>query len=405
METIALDVIDTHVHPRDPENFPDEERVYREFGAKSALYDLATGGVLMAHGMPNLKIPLTTYESFKKCALALKDYPAYGGLYFCYNGTNLRELIKCYSDPETRKHLMWVKIYPATKEGGNATTSFSTVQDMYDFSLEDGSPLDSLAGFCTQVNLSLTIHCEDPAEKARIVARKKYGKEDDSTEPNFVQSTVIPLCEKHKNLKFIVAHISHKDTVQLLEDAWESGLSNLYVEITPHHLMLSTTEIREKLWKDEAFGFCHPFVKISGSHRARIANMLLEGDYPTQVLYGSDHAPHTEAAKIKWTGWVPNHQGAQIMAAWFQARGLKLDDPRVSAFFHKNALRVFGQIPTYMDRFKKKAWSILFTPGEFEEGVSIPDRIHDGAVVDPWWRLLPDDLKGHWVNAVPRKAA
>lgn len=106
MKPVALDTIDSHVHLRDPENYPESERAYSQFGVKSALQDLEMGGVLMAHAMPNLKVPLTTYESFKKCVVAIKDYPAYGGIYFCYNGTNMRELMKCYADPEVQKHLV-----------------------------------------------------------------------------------------------------------------------------------------------------------------------------------------------------------------------------------------------------------------------------------------------------------
>lgn len=168
---------------------------------------------------------------------------------------------------------------------------------MYDFSLEKNSQLDQIAQFCVQTNLSLTIHCEDPEEKAKILERGAYGKEDDNTEPNFVQNIAIPLCKKYPELKFIVAHVSHRDTIGALEEAWDEGATNLYAEITPHHLLLSTTEIREKLGEDAVFGFCHPFVKISGSHRNTIALALLESKHQGQILYGSDHAPHPEEVK------------------------------------------------------------------------------------------------------------
>ncbi len=132
---------------------------------------------------------------------------------------------------------------------------------MCDFSLEDGSELDQIAQFCVEQNLSITIHCEDPVEKAKI--GKKYGTFDDDTEPLFVANVVLPLCEKYPALKFIIAHISHKRTSELAKEAWGAGLTNLFIEMTPHHSLLSTTEIRETLGVDEIFGFCHPFVKIS----------------------------------------------------------------------------------------------------------------------------------------------
>jgi hypothetical protein len=36
---------------------------------------------------------------------------------------------------------------------------------MFDFSLEEDSELDQIGKFCSEQNLSITIHCEDPVEK------------------------------------------------------------------------------------------------------------------------------------------------------------------------------------------------------------------------------------------------
>lgn len=178
---------------------------------------------------------------------------------------------------------------------------------MFDFSLENGSELDQIGRFCSEQNLSITIHCEDPIQKSKI--GKDYGTLDDTTEPSFVRNTVIPLCEKYPELKFIVAHISHKETVEELTEAWKAGMKNIFVEITPHHLLLTTTEIEEILGKDAVFGFCHPFIKLSGRHKSAIALLLQDGEYQDQVLYGSDHAPHSESAKRDQKfGGVPNHQ-------------------------------------------------------------------------------------------------
>ena len=86
-------------------------------------------------------------------------------------------------------------------------------------------------------------------------------------------------------------------------------MKNIFVEITPHHLLLTTTEIQEMLGKDAIFGFCHPFVKLSGQNKNAISLLLQDGEYQDQILYGSDHAPHSEQAKReKKFGGVPNHQ-------------------------------------------------------------------------------------------------
>lgn len=179
---------------------------------------------------------------------------------------------------------------------------------MYDFSLDEREQLDTIAAFCAERGLSLTIHCEDPVEKEKIVKAGKYGTFDDTTEPDFVRDTVLPICDRYKNLKFIVAHVSHADTVELLKEAWDAGKTNLYAEITPHHLLLATEEIKQKLADDAVFGFCHPFVKISERHRDSLQKLALDGKYQDQILYGSDHAPHPEEAKRKEFGGVPNHQ-------------------------------------------------------------------------------------------------
>jgi len=147
-------------------------------------------------------------------------------VYFCYNGTNIFELQKAFSDPEVRPYLVGVKIYPALpKEGGgtgSVTTSFSATQDMYDFSLEPNSPLNQVVNFCSDNKLSLTIHCEDPEEKQNFSDMFGYGEMDDFSEPIFIIKTVIPLCEQYPNLKFYVAHVSHADTVALLKEAWDA---------------------------------------------------------------------------------------------------------------------------------------------------------------------------------------
>ena len=270
---------------------------------------------------------------------------------------------------------------------------------MWDFSLEDNSELDQLANFCSHKNLSITIHCEDPDEKERL--GKKYGTIDDETEPHFVENIAIPLCERYPRLKFIVAHVSHRRTTEILTEAWDEGMNNLYAEITPHHLLLSTQEIQEKLGDDAVFGFCHPFIKISGTHRYALAQMLRDGTYKDQILYGSDHAPHPEWKKRKGAGGIPNHQGWQIVAAWFRSQGIRLDDPRVTHYFNRNAQRVFAPVPEYVKRFKQRAGSIIFAPAEFEpDGMSIPRHIHNYAVVNPWERLLPDAVKEHWLKIV-----
>jgi len=125
----------------------------------------------------------------------------------------------------------------------------------------------------------------------------------------FVENTVIFLCELYPNLKFYIAHVSHADTVGILTEAWDEGKTNLYAEITPHHFLLTTKEIEEKLGEDAIFGRCHPFVKLHARHRDSLQQLFLDGKYRDQIVYGSDHAPHPEWVKReKKYGGVPNHQ-------------------------------------------------------------------------------------------------
>lgn len=399
-----VDVIDTHDHLRDPEIFPDENRSYQEFGADAALKDLYHGWVAIAHAMPNTKTPLTTHATIKAYILSLKDKENFWGVYFCYNGTNILELQSAFADPEVRPYLVGVKIYPALPKAGggtgSVTTSFSAKQDMYDFSLQSNSPLHQVAKFCSDKKLSLTIHCEDTAEKQRIIDWPGYGTIDDDSEPEFVRNIVLEICEWYPSLKFYIAHVSHADTAGLLIDAWDAWMTNVYAEITPHHFLLTTEEIKKKLGNDAIFGFCHPFVKIHERHRDSLQQLFLDGKYRDQIVYGSDHAPHPEAMKTeKKMGGVPNHQWPQIMLAWMISQGLKMNDPRVTQFFSWNARRNFNDVAGWAERFRQRTGSIIFVSDDFQEGwVSIPGRIHDGAVVNPWERLIPDAVKENWVK-------
>lgn len=72
--------------------------------------------------MPNTTPPLTTHKEIKSRIKELQSIKNYGGLYFCYNGKNLKELKKCLADPEVHAYIVGVKIYPATPSG-SVTTS------------------------------------------------------------------------------------------------------------------------------------------------------------------------------------------------------------------------------------------------------------------------------------------
>ena len=168
IQSVPVDVVDSHIHSRQKQT---GEHVY-DFDAHHVFNDLVEGGVMMAHEMPNTKPPLTTFEEIKSRISELNTIENYGGLYFCYNGKNLNELKKCLADNnEVRPFLVGVKIYPATEGAGSVTTNFGKQQDMYDFSLEDDSELDQIGKFCSEQNLSITIHCEDPVEKSKIGAK------------------------------------------------------------------------------------------------------------------------------------------------------------------------------------------------------------------------------------------
>lgn len=67
-ESIAVDVIDTHIHSRQK---PTGEHVY-DFNAEHVFADLEKGGVLLAHEMPNTKPPLTTYAEIKSRIIELR---------------------------------------------------------------------------------------------------------------------------------------------------------------------------------------------------------------------------------------------------------------------------------------------------------------------------------------------
>lgn len=101
-DATPVNVIDTHVHTR---QLAEGNFVYN-FTAKDVLNDLARGGVIVAHEMPNVSPPLTTFDEMKKRIIALRDRENYGGTYFCYNGHNIEEFRKCLADPEVRPYLV-----------------------------------------------------------------------------------------------------------------------------------------------------------------------------------------------------------------------------------------------------------------------------------------------------------
>ena len=223
--------IDVHVHFRD---FEESYKETIESGSLSALY----GGICLVVDQPNTKPPIVDEKIYaERLRRAEKsiyiDYALNLGLTED-NYYRISEILKSTSAPAI----------------GEVFLQHKTMQVSY----------ETLKVVRGKVDALITIHAEDPS----LIP-------EESVRPKEAEIVAVRRCIEFGDFYF--CHISTPEALEII-----SG-SKSFVEVTPHHLLLSTGKIE--------------FERVNPPLRSEMDRLKLLRNFRRIDIVASDHAPHT----------------------------------------------------------------------------------------------------------------
>lgn len=315
-------LIDPHVHLRDP-GLTHKEDFHS--GTRAAL----AGGFTTVLDMPNTKPPTTTAAAYKKKAeIAKKKAVADYGLHFGATKSNFTEVRK--AKPKSLKLCM------------GETTGNLLVDDIYSIWKHfENFPKDK----------PLIIHAED-AETLKAAQKLKAGRSE-TAEKIAVEKA--RLLAEQTNREVYFAHTTTFEAVHLAK-IWPKSL----VEVSPHHLFLSTEVNGKRLGK---------FAKVYPPLRSEAERRKLWGALYYVDTIGSDHAPHTPKDKMAGSAGFPGLETTLGLFLDAYNKGL-VELPWIINRMAENPARIFG----------------LSTKGRIEKGYDADFTMVD---LDEVWMVDP----------------
>lgn len=260
--------IDLHVHLREP-GFEYKETIYT--GALAA----AKGGFTTICPMPNTK-PAT--DSPERIAYIIEK-----------------------AKKEAAVHILPVGAITIGQEGSILTDIEGMAKAGAVAISEDGKSVMNAALYKDAMNLArknnlvVMAHCEDKnlVGKGAMNAGKKAEELEIEGISNAVEDVIVArdiLLAKETNAKLHLCHCSTKDSVRMIKEAKEEGIS-VTGEVCPHHFTLTEDDIIE----DDANFKMNPPLRTKKDVEA-LKEGLKEG---IMDVISTDHAPHSEEEKKK----------------------------------------------------------------------------------------------------------
>lgn len=247
--------VDVHVHLREP-GFESKETV------KTGTLSSAKGGVTTILAMPNLKPCPDCLENLNK-------------------------------ELEIIKRDALVNVYPfgsvTVNEADQELSDIESFHDLVCAISDDGRGVNNLElleramHLAKKYDLVIASHAEDNYYK--------YSREGEYV-------AVLREIELAKKVgcKYHFCHMSVKESFDAIRKAQEEGYTNITCEVSPHHLVLNDSMIRNANFK------MNPPLRPE-SDRLETIKALLDG---TACMIASDHAPHTEEEKSQEYDKCPN---------------------------------------------------------------------------------------------------
>ena len=293
---------------------PDDWHVHLRDGPMLRAVLLATARVFArAIVMPNLRPPITTVEAARNYRNRIETLRP--------EGLDFTPLMTAYLTDDfapselekgwTEGVFAAAKLYPA-----NATTNSAA-------GVSDLRLIEPLLDTMEKIDMPLLIHGEVNDSEIDIFDREAV----------FIEKYLIPLRQRHPELRIVLEHITTEQAVDYVAD----GDDRLAATITPHHLHLNRNAMFIGGLKSDFY--CLPIVKRE-CHRRALVKAATSGD-PSFFL-GTDSAPHPRSSKESACGCAGIFNAMHAMESYasvFEQEGL-LD--RLEAFSSEFGPRFYG---------------------------------------------------------------
>ena len=265
-------MIDPHVHVRDMEM---SQKETWETASKAAI----AGGVTTIIDMPNTK-PVTTnlhgLNAKREAATKAKiNYKFHLGA----TENNLQELEQILASDPT--DVAGIKIFLAGSSSNEVITDENKLKEIFKLAKK----YDKVVLVHTELQSCLDKWQQKIAEKSIQIHNILRNREC------AIKGTelVLRIANEIGN-KLYICHVSTKEEIKLIRVAKESN-KNIYCEVTPHHLILDETILKQV----GNFGKVNPPLRTKDDNNA-LLEAVIDG---TIDCVGSDHAPHTIDEKIE----------------------------------------------------------------------------------------------------------
>jgi dihydroorotase len=287
--------------------------------------------------MPNLKPPVTTTaQALAYRERILKALPS---------GSDFQPLMTLYltdntpADEISRAResgvVFAVKLYPA----GATTNADSGVTDIRN--------TEEVLSEMEKAGIPLLIHGEVTDSSVDIFDREK----------TFIDQQLIPLVERHPELKVVLEHITTTDAVQFVSES----SNNIAATITPQHLLLNRNAML--VGGIHPHNYCLPVLKRE-THRQALVKAAISGN--PKFFLGTDSAPHAKGDKESACGCAgifSAHAALELYATAFD-QAYALD--KLEGFASHFGADFYG-LPHNQEKITlaKESWTI---PEEFPFG-------------------------------------
>ena len=290
---------DVHVHLREP-GFEHKETILS--GTKSA----AKGGFTSIMAMPNLR-PCPSDVASLNVQLECLRKDAVVNVY-PYASVSINEEDKELSDIDNLHDLVY-----AFSDDGRGVNNLELLEN----AMKKAKKYNFIIASHAEDNLYKTSpEGEYLAVRREIELAKKIG------------------CRYH------FCHLSTKESFEEIRKARKEGFTNITCEITPHHLLLNDTMIKNGNYK------MNPPLRSEEDRKATV-EALLDG---TASMIASDHAPHSKEEKAQELSKCPNgiiglETSFPLIYTYFVKTGL-ISLEKMVELFVKKPLEIFS-LPKY----------------------------------------------------------
>ncbi len=267
-------IIDVHTHIRDM------GLAYKEDWS-SATMAAASSGITTLFDMPNTKPATFDNESLQeKRKVAQKSYINYG--------YNFGVTEKNFEHIRQSQPIASLKMFMAESSSGYVMEKEDVVRKVMLLAKEIDKPLIVHAELQS---------CIERHEKKFEASIKNHNKIRNPICAIKATELIIRLAWE-TGAKVYLAHVSLKEELELIRNAKKRGSTNIYCEVTPHHLFINESILGQV----GNYGKVNPPLRTAADNKA-VEEAILDGTVDT---IGTDHAPHGIDEKDKDYGLAPS---------------------------------------------------------------------------------------------------